>query len=241
MISFPVLKQDFKINARLLLIIYGMQFFCLLLAAGIRNMRLIEISDIFWDTIPVVVIPLCMVVVLSYNLVSRCEEEKTMDFILATEITPKKVIWTKSIFLVLNVLLLTVFSVGIGCAGKIYDLTGIWEQNTYLWLNAGGFCLQIFWCGYCMLISCVKKRGTKYVYWKAGALIPLVFYVIYLLYYLIPELYFLEYVTIFSLFQQQDFVQFNIMNLLISLLFLAGGGLLFGVAGQVFCKRYPQR
>lgn len=239
MISLPILKQDFKMNAKPLLIIYVIQFCCLLLASGIRNMRLIEISDIFWDTLPVVVIPLGMVIVLAYNLVNRCEEEKTMDFILATEIRPKKVILTKSLFLILSVLFLMVFSVLIGCIGNIYDLTGIWKQNAYLGLNAGGFCLQFFWCGYCMLISCIKKRGTKGFYWKAGAVVPVVFYGIYLLYFLIPQLYFLKYVTIFSLFQQHEFARPNLLNLLTSLILLILGGVFFGGAGQVFCRRHP--
>lgn len=240
MISLPILKQDIKRNAKPILIAYILQLCSLLLAAGIRSMRLIEISDVFWDTLPVLVIPIGMIIVLAYNLIDRCEEEKTMDFILATTITPKTVLLTKSLFLVLTVLMLELFSVAVGCAGRIYDLTGIWKSSSYLRLNAGGFCMQMFWCGYCMLISALRKRNTPSVYWKAGAVVPIVFYGIYLLFYLIPELFFLKYVTVFSLFQQHTFAVPNMMNAVKSLILMAAGGICFAAAGSVFCRRYPQ-
>lgn len=240
MISLPILKQDFKRNFRPILIVYIIQMFCLLLAAGIRSMRLIEISDIFWDTLPVLVIPIGMIIVLAYNLIDRCEEEKTMDFILATTITPGSVLLTKSLFLILTVFALDLFSVALGCAGSIYDLTGVWERSSYLRLNVGGFCMQTFWCGYCMMISALRKRNTPSVYWRAGAAVPVVFYVVYLLFYLIPELSFLEYVTVFSLFQQHTFAEPGVMNTVKSLILLAAGIVCFAAAGRIFCRRYPQ-
>lgn len=240
MISLPILKQDFKRNTKPILIAYILQLCSLLLAAGIRSMRLIEISDIFWDTLPVLVIPIGMISVLAYNLMDRCMEEKTMDFILATTITPKAVLVTKSLFLVLTVLVLDLFSVALGCAGRIYDLTGIWKSSSYLRLNAGGFCMQMFWCGYCILISAMRKKNAPSAYWKAGAVVPAVFYGVYLLFYLIPKLSFLKYVTVFSLFQQHTFASSNVMNAVRSLILLAAGGICFAVAGRVFCRRYPQ-
>lgn len=240
MISLPILRQDFKINTKPILVTYAVQFVCLLLAAGIRSMRLIEISDIFWDTLPVLVIPIGMIMVLAYQLIDRCEEEKTMDFILATSITPQSVVLTKSLFLILTVLALDIFSVLLGCAGNVYDLTGVWGRNAYLQLNAGGFCMQLFWCGYCMMISAAGKRNTPAFYWKAGAAVPVLFYAVYLLYYLIPELFFLKYVTVFSLFQQHRFAAPGVMNTVRSLILLAGGGVCFGMAGHIFCKRHPQ-
>ena len=71
MFNFAVLKQDFLISRKTLAVSGIAQLFSLFLATLIRNMRLIDISDIFWDTLPVVIIPMAMQIALAYELVNK--------------------------------------------------------------------------------------------------------------------------------------------------------------------------
>ncbi len=236
--SIPILKQDFLINKKPILICYLCQFFSLLLAAAIRGMRLMEISDIFWDTLPVVIIPMAMEIVLAHRTVRMCEADKTMDFLLSASVTPAQVITTKAFFAALNMFLLISLSMLFGCLFHVYDLTGVWNSNTYIALNLGGMCLQLFVGGWCFLISCADRIRKKTAYWIVEAALPAALYGIYLLYYLFPrQLFLLQYITIFSLFRQELFARGSLMALLASVILAVLGLGCYGAGRYLFCGR----
>ena len=54
MLNLPIIRQDFKINRGRILVMFVLQMVSMLMAIGICEMKMIEISDIFWDTIPVI-------------------------------------------------------------------------------------------------------------------------------------------------------------------------------------------
>lgn len=232
MLSIPVLKQDFKINARRILGVYMVQICSLLLAAGICEMKLIEISDIFWDTIPVVLAPMAMQMILACEVVQKRSEDGTIDFILATQISPEKMIHTKILFMTLNTAMLFGLSVILGCICRVYSLTGVWEQKTYLLLNLGGFCLQMFVGGFCFLVSCTG-RGMPF-YLKLAVGLPAVEYLLYLGYYLMPELFFLKYMSVFSLFQHDFFSKQSVLLWIVTAGFLILGAVFFALGRYVF-------
>lgn len=237
MLSIPILKQDFLINRKPILICYFFQFFSLLLATLIRGMHLIEISDIFWDTIPVVIVPMAMQIILAHEVICRCEADKTMDFLLSTSVSPSQVLTTKAVFMVLNMFFLFALSMLYGCAVHVYDLTGVWNGNTYIILNLGGMCLQLFVGGWCFLISCVSNSKKPFFYWLAGAGVMILLYGIYLLYYLVPPLFFLQYVTIFSLFRQSLFAGASLAALPASVILAVLGIACYGGGRHLFCGR----
>ncbi|MDO5539712.1 MAG: hypothetical protein Q4F83_06520 [Eubacteriales bacterium] len=237
MVNGAILKQDFFINRRTLVMIYVLQFVSLLLAAGIRNMRLIEISDIFWDTIPVVIIPMILMIILAYTTVKRRADDKTMDFLLATSVSPSRIIGTKAVFLLMNSFFLMAISMVFGIMAKVYDVTGTWTQDTYILLNLGGFCLQVFAGGYCFFISCVSIYRKETFYWKAAGSVLVLEYLIYLASVLYPKLRILQYVSIFSLFQQEKYCAGSMINLLTSLLLVLAGTALYAGGGHSFCTR----
>ena len=234
MVNLAVWKQDFLINRKRIALAYVLQTISLALAAGIRHMRLIEISDVFWDTIPVILIPMLVCIGLAYSLVKKRVDDKTMDFLLATEISSKTLICTKAVFLLFHLFLLMVFSMALGLVGKVYDLTGEWTRDTFIVLYIGGFCLQIFMAGYCFLISCAGLKKKESFYFGAGAGVLVLEYLLYLVYYLYPDLSALQYVTVFSLFQQSRFAKGEMLCLATSLLFTVVGVALFVLAGRLF-------
>lgn len=229
MFSIPIIKQDFKINIKQITGCYIAQFVSLLLALGICKMRLIEISDIFWDTIPVVIIPLCMQMMLAYEVVVKRKEDGTMDFILATQIGSEKMITSKMMFMIINTVLLMGISVIFGCLCKVYSLTGVWSQKSYILLNVGGFCLQIFWGGFCFFISALAKNRSFYLKLAVG--LPVLQYLLFLGYFLMPELFFLKFITVFTLFDHTLFSKQSALLWVVSVLYLAVG-LVFYILGR---------
>ncbi|MDO4521574.1 MAG: hypothetical protein Q4B57_00340 [Eubacteriales bacterium] len=205
MLSIALLKQDFMINRRAIVITYMIQLFSLLIAMGICHMRLIEISDMFWDTLPVVVIPAGMMMLLAYRVMMAREDDGTMELLLSTQMSPQRIFRTKLVFVLINAMLLLTVSTLFGCLTGVYRLTGVWKRSTYVLLNLGSFSLQVAVGGYCFCISCIAKRTYRYI--RAAVVVPCVFYGIYLIYYLFPGLFIVQYLTPFSLFQQEWFAK----------------------------------
>lgn len=237
MVNGAILKQDFIINRKTLLTFYTLQFASLLAAAGIRSMRLIEISDIFWDTIPVVILPMLLTILLAYSAVKKRVDDRTMDFVLSAQVSPSAVISTKAVFLLINSFLLMAMSMVIGMLARVYDLTGIWTQDTYVLLNLGGFCLQVFIGGYCFFISCAGAYRKAVYYWSAAMGVLMVEYLVYLVWFFWPKLWVLEYASVFSLFQQSKYSGGSMMNLLASLLLAVAGTALYAAGAHIFCSR----
>lgn len=242
MFNIAVFKQDFMINKKTILVGYLFQLASLLLATIIRNMRLIQISDIFWDTLPIVVIPMIVQMVLAFRLVRQCEMEKTMVFLLCAENEPVRIIAAKAVFLCVNTFLMFAFSMFYGCLTHVYDLTGVWNGNTYIVLHMGAMCLQTLIGGWCFFASCLGKKPNAVLYLRMAVCVPVLLYGLYLLYYIYPnQLYYLQYVTIFSLFRQEMFASASLLVLPSSLILAAAGIGFFLLGGRIFCRRYGSK
>lgn len=235
--NWAVLKQDYLINRRTIGMIWLLQFISLLLAVIIRNMRLVQISDIFWDTIPVVIIPALLMIALAYTIVKRNWDDKTMDFLLASQHSPSEIIGAKIVFLLMNSFFLMAVSMGFGAVTKVYDLMGTWTQDTYILLNLGGFCLQVFVGGFCFFIACVGLGRKKAFYFKTAGIFLGLEYVIYLVSTLYPQLSLLGYASLFSLFRQQKYCEGSMICLLTSLILVVAGTAFFVGGRHVFCSR----
>lgn len=237
MTNRAILKLDFLINRRSIQKIWLLQLISLLTAAIIRGMGLTQVSDMFWDTIPVVILPTVLMFWLAYTVVKRSEDDKTMAFLMATQNSPGMIIGTKAMFLLINSFFLMAASMGFGLVTRVYDLMGTWTQDTYVLLNLGSFCLQVFVGGFCFFVSCASIYRKKFFYFKVAGLFLGVEYLIYLVWFLNPELAVFEYLSVFSLFQQQMYCSGSMVNLLTSLiLVVAGTGLYLG-GRHSFCNR----
>lgn len=131
MFSNPIIRQDLKINKFRILVLFLLQMCSMLLAIGICEMNLIEISDIFWDTIPVILIPMLLEMILAYETITKCKEDGTMDLILATGIKPDKILRSKAAVIYGSGVCLILCSALLGCLTRVYRLTGEWNQRVY--------------------------------------------------------------------------------------------------------------
>lgn len=235
MFSIPILKQDFRINIRRLGIIFGAQFISLLIAMGICEMGLIEVSDIFWDTIPVVIIPWILQMVLAYEVVFKRKTDGTFTFLLASRITPAKLIDSKMFFIIFSTLILIGASTLFGCVFGIYRLTGVWSQASYLFLNLGGFCLQIFIGGFCFLMAVVAKKSSLYL--KLGVGLPILQYALFLGYFLKSEFFFLKFVTVFTLFDHTLFSKQSALMWVTMIIYLLCGSFFYALGRHLYLKR----
>lgn len=232
MLNLPIIRQDFKINRGRILVMFVLQMVSMLMAIGICEMKLIEISDIFWDTIPVMIIPMLLEMLLAYETITRCGEEGTMDLILATGIKPQKILFSKIFFIMVSSIVLVGAATLLGCLTRVYRLTGEWNRNSYLCLNAGAVGLQIFLGGFSYWMACRSGSLKKYI--LTGVLIPMVLYGIYVIYYRIPQLFFLQYITVFSLFRQNWFAKGSFMAWIGSGILLILGILCFLLGNRAF-------
>lgn len=235
MLSIPVIKMDLRINIRRIAVFFGLQLASMLIAIGICTMKLIEISDIFWDTIPVIIIPMLMQMVLAYELVLHCRENGTIKFLMASPKSRACIFQTKAGFLIGTNLALFAGTTLLGVITKVYRLTGMWSCQEYICLNIGGFCLQIFLMGFCFWMSCQKDSLGSYLSFSVG--IPVLFYGIYLIYYLVEKCWFLQYITIFSLFRQHWYQKGNILWMIGCAVYLLLGALFFALARRAFIRQ----
>lgn len=240
MLSLPVLRQDLMINKKRILVMFALQLISMLLAIGICEMKLIEISDVFWDTIPVIVIPMVTEMLLAYEVLTKRTEDGTTEILLAAGVRRDVLYRTKLAFVTGTGLFFLLFCTVMGCLTRAYSLTGEWTQRSYILLNVGAGCLQFLISAFCCW--CAGRAKEWKLYARLGALIPAVMYLIYLLFYWYDALFFLQYVTVFSLYRQSWFCREDMMAyigsgclLVLGLLFTlvgkrAFGRLLFGQA-----------
>lgn len=239
MFNIPIIRQDLKINRSRLVLFFVLQMVSMLLAIGICEMKLIEISDIFWDTIPVIILPMFLEMLLAYEAFAKCMEDGTMDLLLSTGIRPEKILRSKAAFVTGSGCILILLSVALGCVTKVYRLTGDWNRNSYLMLNAGALCLQIFTGGFSCWMACRCRSVANYI--RTAVAVPVIMYGVYVTYYWMEQLFFLQYITIFSLYRQQWYAKESVMALIGCAVFLAGGVLFFFLGKQAFYdKKLPE-
>ncbi|MDO4634150.1 MAG: hypothetical protein Q4B01_09870 [Eubacteriales bacterium] len=232
MCNLGLLKQDFKINRWVLILFYVLQTLSLCLAWMIRRMHLIQISDVFWDTIPTILIPAGLAIMLAYSTVLARKQDGTMDFLLTTPLNIRKIFRTKAVFVFLNLFLLLALSTGFGLLTKGYLLSGQWQAASYIRLNIGAFCLQFLISSYCLLISCSVRHTRSYTIF--GVLLPVLMYGIYVIYYLNPGLQVLQFLSVFSLYRQRWYLTGNGLSYLGEGIFLAAGVAMALLAGSRF-------
>lgn len=218
-----------------MLVMFAIQLICILLAVGICKMNLIQISDIFWDTIPIIILPMILEMILAYQVFTKRVEDGTMDFILATDVSPEKILFTKAAFVFGSGLLMILLVLVIGSITKVYRLPGYWHQGSFVMLNVGAICLQFFLSGFCVFIAC--RSRSLFSYAKLACTIPVLMYVIYLGYYLVDNLFFLQYLTIFSLFRQAWYVKGFFVLYIGMGIYIAGGILFFYLGRKAFYSR----
>lgn len=239
MFNIPILKQDFKINDKRLLVMFSLELVSILLAVGICEMNLVEISDIFWDTIPIILIPMFLEMMLAYQLITRRAEDGTMEFLLATDIGPGAIMGTKAVMITATGFLMIIFVTVVGAFTKVYRLAGIWDQASFIMLNVGALCLQFFISGFCFFAACRSRSLLSYI--RLAVVLPVLMYVIYVAYYLVEQLFFLQYITLFSLFRQVWYAKGYFMAYLGMGIFLLGGAAFFYLGRKSFYSRILKR
>ena len=122
-----------------------------------------------------------------------------------------------------------------GCLFDVYSLTGVWSQSAYVFLNIGGFCLQIFAGGFCFLMAVLAKKPSFYLKLAVG--LPILQYALFLGYFLNPELFFLKFVTVFSLFDHTLFSKQSVLMWVVSFLYLAVGIACYVLGRYRYCRR----
>lgn len=239
MFSNPIIRQDLKINKSRILILFLLQMTSMLLAIGICEMNLIEISDIFWDTIPVIVIPMLAEMVLAYETITRCREEGTMDLILSTGLKTDRILRSKIAVIYGTGIVMILVSAVLGCLTRVYRLTGEWNQKEYILLNLGACCLQVLLAGFSYWMAARSRNLKSYI--RTAVLIPMILYAIYLAYYWVDQLFFLRYVTIFSLYCQEWFAKESVLALVGSGVLLLAGLICFFLGNRAFWNtNYPE-
>ncbi len=228
MISMPLMKRDLKENWKLLFgnilffcaytamiigifeIIQGQEIqtvpqsfaYYLCMALGIEMGVLSELNAFLIDTVYgflIFVIPMIYEIVVARRLMIKMIRNGMMVWILSTPNGRSKVGGTQAIFLIGSLFLQMVLTVITGLISVFFFVYQEVDLAGYLMMNLGAFLLHILIGGFCFLISCCVRGNKSYYRLTIGILS--VFFLLHLIGNLGGFFEYLQYTTIFSLYQ----------------------------------------
>lgn len=182
-----------------------------------------------------VLIPLIYTVRLAYELVAARMETGSMIYYVCTPLGRKNIIFTQGYFLTISQLFMLAAASVFGIIFSQMFSPGSLELPQFLLLNITAFCLQFFWGGLELFLSCtgLERRILTGLIWG----LPVLSFGLYLLGNLDGALAPLRYVSVFSILDPEWIFTGDPIIFLCLLLLLAGGGGFYGLAIFVFRRR----
>ena len=263
MLSLPLLKKNFKENDRLWLLSAGILTVFTLLMVGMYDPSLEEHLRALAASLPEAVqgalgiqvvensmtgflsaylfgflflaLPLIYEIVLARRLVDRLVKKGTMAYLLNTVVSRKKLIITQGYYLAVSLFALFFYGAALGGLSVWLVFPEEMELSTFFLLYVGAFCLHFFLSGLCFAVSCISSRDQQYL--LLGILLPLLFYLFYMLSRASDALFFLGYLTPFSLFDVGLILSGSIHLVWMLPLLAVGGAALYGLGIFLFRRR----
>lgn len=262
MINVPLFKQNIKSNYKILLIFMAVLTLYVSMMVAMFDPEIGKTLESFTQTMPEVMamfgmdvvastltgflsnylygflmllFPMVFTIILANKMVARHVDRGSMAYLLASPNTRLKIAFTQLASLILNIAVLIAYVtvLGIVCSQAMFP--GELEIGSFIWLNAGVFCLHFAVASICFLASCLSNETKRFFLFGAG--IPILFYLIQMLANMGGKLENLKYATLFTLFNAGDIVAGNAEARLLFLVMLGIGVSLFGISLAVFCKR----
>ncbi len=182
-----------------------------------------------------IILPLIFSMIVANRLVVKYIDDGSMDFLISTDMSRFKIVFTQAIYMIVCLIILVVYIALVQIITSAVFFPGDLDILRFLTLNLGLLCVQIFFGGICFFASCIFSEVKHAMILGTG--LPLLFVIIHMMAGSNKNLESVDKFTPLGLFKINELIAMN-QDALISIAILAGVGiLLYILAMIVFCRR----
>ncbi len=183
----------------------------------------------------ILLFPMIYCVILANRLVSALVDRGSMAFLLATPNSRSKIVITQALYLVVSITVLLILNAGAGLLFSEILFPGEMDIPAFLNLNLVSIVLTLAIGAICFFFSCLFNEAKNSV--ALGGGLPVFFFVVKMLSNIGDNYTWLEYLTIYSLFDAHDLVSGEQSVTVLFLVFTAIALALYGSGIIIFSRR----
>ncbi|OEH85071.1 hypothetical protein BHU72_05525 [Desulfuribacillus stibiiarsenatis] len=257
--SYPLLKSTIKSNWVIGIIILAVMFMYLAIILSMYDPEGNEALNALLATLPqelvkamgydtietnligfvssyyygfiVILFPMIYSIIVANRLIAKHVDSGSMAYLLSTPNTRFTIVTTQAIYLLMSIAVIFTFITILGITIAQWLFAGELHVRAFIQMNVSAMLLFFAISGICFFFSCLFNDTKNSLAFGAG--IPVAFFIINLLANVSPTLDWLQYLTIFTLFQPSTIIgdtfpiMPNIILIVIACACYAGGILLF--------------
>lgn len=178
-------------------------------------------------------LPMVTTLIVANRLVAVMVDRGAMASLLSSAVTRRQVVFTQAVFLISLVAAQVLFTTGAGILLCEISFPGQLDQAGFIRLNGGLFMVHLALSGVSFFFSCLFNESRLSLAFCAG--IPVMFLVMQMLFNYNEKLSLLRWLSLFSLYNPNDFVSGN--PVLVPMLALGGVAAVLYVAGTLVFDR----
>ncbi|QSX05737.1 ABC transporter permease subunit [Sedimentibacter sp. zth1] len=262
MISLPLFKKEIKSNYKILLIFMAILALYVPIMVYMFDPKLGDMLKQFEEAMPgmmsamgmtsagndlisfldsylfgfiLIVFPMIFTIMLANKLVAGYVDSGSMACILASPNTRKKIIFTQILVMIINILLLVLFSTILAIVTSEIMFPGQLNIKNYILMSLSLFLLQLAVAGISFLASCIFNESKNSFLFGAG--IPILLYLVNMLANMGGNLENLKYATIFTLLPSSEIAAGKTDILLPILILVTISIVLYSVGAYIFTKK----
>jgi ABC-2 type transport system permease protein len=196
---------------------------------------LITFMALYYYGFIILMFPMIYCIILANRLVASHVDKGSMAYLLATPNTRVKIITTQAVYMALSVTLLLFINTAAGTAVSELMFPGEMNIAAFFKLNLVAILLTLAISSICFFFSCIFNEAKFALAFGTG--IPILFFIINMLHNIGDRFEWLQYLTLYSLFEPHNIVTGKQEILLISLVFTAIALLLYSLGIFIFNRR----
>lgn len=152
-----------------------------------------------------IIFPMVYSILTGNRLVAEKVDKGSLAGFLSTPVTRLRIVLTSTLYLLISLIVMWGLTSLVGLLAAEAFQPGALDRETFLLMNAGAFLYHLAVSSICFCSSCIFNTSRNSLTFGAG--LPLLFFVISLLRKLSPDLDFLKYFTLNTLFDTEAILQ----------------------------------
>lgn len=196
---------------------------------------LITFMALYYYGFIILMFPMIYCIILANRLVASHVDKGSMAYFLSTPNTRVKIITTQAVYMALSVTLLLMINTAAGSVVSELMFPGEMDIAAFFKLNLVAILLTLAISSICFFFSCIFNEAKYSLAFGAG--IPILFFIINMLRNIGDRFEWLQYMTLYSLFEPHDLVTGEQEIVLIGLAFIAIALLLYSLGIIIFSRR----
>ncbi len=196
---------------------------------------LVSFISLYFYGFIVLLFPLIYCIIMANRLVAAHVDRGSMAYLLSTPNTRVIIVTTQAVFMAGSIVLLLIINAGIGLAFSEIIFPGEMDIPAYLKLNLVTILFTLAISSICFFFSCIFNEAKYSLAFGAG--IPILFFVINMLRNISDKYEWLQYLTIYTLYNPEGIISGETAVLSVSLVFVAMALVLYGAGVTIFSRR----